>query len=325
MFKNNPFSISDNYINELFLKNGYGKNKPRLRKLLKILKDIGYSPNDYALEVLRQFCDIRIESNDDNDHYAVKLNFSPLTAAIYRYDIERFSSESAFPIGMLFENVVYVTSSHKVYSSDGIDYYFWGDSIEVFLISAFCKDSNPPQVLYKGLRLGSSLVDGRREKKHASDFALECFGLPVSDLYIRELFCSHGYGRNDYDIEEWIQILEKQGYVPNDYVINVLKKFGGISLNAKGDVDHYAVQIWFNPIFAAEWKFDKDEPLKAFCSDSLFPVGMLFDEIVYVSETHEVYSSSGDSCSYWGDSIEDFLLAVFRKDTEGRKLLYNRN
>lgn len=342
MFLKKSFPISDEYIKELFYAHGYGKSKISIRNVVKILKGRGFIPHKYALMILRDFGGVSIDSIEDDDHNAVLVHFDPLCAIAFETDIRRYCSESIFPIGILFDEIIYVSSTHKFYSSNGYDYYFWGDSIETFLLSVFRKDKEGPQLLHRC----STFLDDHNKRKvfrvendnedtfdgAESDFMADIIENyrqsdvdSISDDYIIELFNLREHGYDKSDVENCVQILKKQGFIPNDYALSIIEKYGGFSINSRGDDEHYGVQLSFDPLLAADGMFGKEWCIKRFCSEPLFPIALLFDDIVYVSSSHLVFSSNGISCSYWGGSIESFLLSVFRKDARGRTILYDHN
>lgn len=132
------------------------------------------------------------------------------------------------------------------------------------------------------------------------------------DNYVLNILKNSGWqeGRNR-DISSWVKILSEEGYSVNDYAKSVLKELGDLQIRTAGDKSHLGVSLQFNPINAASGEYDRMETFHKASKEELFPVGELFDWIVFVGSSKKVYLGDWKSLSIAGNSMEEFLNHIF--------------
>ncbi len=132
------------------------------------------------------------------------------------------------------------------------------------------------------------------------------------DKYVINILKENGWNKNRrQDIQSWIKILSKEGYIVNDYARDVLQELGNLQIRTSGDKNHLGAMLHFNPVSAASGEYDRMEIFNRASNDELFPIGECYDWVIYVSSSKKVYLGDWKSLSIAGNTIEEFLNNIF--------------
>src|SRR3954451_1318729 len=91
----------------------------------------------------------------------------------------------------------------------------------------------------------------------------------------RRLLCEAGWspGRT-VEIDEWIRILEAEGFVSNATALAILREFGGLSVRVPPfGANPYEYLLRFDPVQAATGESDRAKDWKDDLGIDLFPLG----------------------------------------------------
>lgn len=141
------------------------------------------------------------------------------------------------------------------------------------------------------------------------------------DKYIIDILKKQGWEKNrQYDVEFWISELEGEGYRINDYAYCILRELGNIEIRQESTQKYNAVTLDFNPFYSASGEFDRIKEFERACGDDLFPIGALQDYIVYAGKTKKIYLGDWSGLYLVGNSIEEYLNNMFKKEYEPIKI-----
>lgn len=143
--------------------------------------------------------------------------------------------------------------------------------------------------------------------------------------YIVNILKKQGWNPNrQYDLEYWLSELGEEGYKINDYAYSVLQELGNIKIRENSTEMYNAVTLDFNPYYSASGEYDRIEEFEMACGEKIFPIGALQDYIVYAGESKKIYLGDWEGMYLIGNSIEEYLNNVFRKEYEPQKIPLNR-
>lgn len=148
----------------------------------------------------------------------------------------------------------------------------------------------------------------------------------ILDKYVLSVLRKSGWSEGRaQEINLWIQILSREGYIVNDYAKTVLKELGGLQIRVSSDKEHLGVTMHFNPIIAASGEYDRMEMFNKSSGEELFPIGECYDWVIYVGASKKVYLGDWMSLSVAGDTIEDFLNNIFNPQFHLKEIYTNNN
>ena len=143
--------------------------------------------------------------------------------------------------------------------------------------------------------------------------------------HIVNILKKQGWNPNrQYNLEYWLSELGEEGYKVNDYAYSVLQELGNIEIRENSTEMYNAVTLDFNPYYSASGEYDRLEEFEMACGEKIFPIGALQDYIVYAGESKKIYLGDWESMYLIGNSIEEYLNNVFRKEYEPKKIPLNR-
>ena len=143
--------------------------------------------------------------------------------------------------------------------------------------------------------------------------------------HIVNILKKQGWNPNrQYNLEYWFSELGEEGYKVNDYAYSVLQELGNIEIRENSTEMYNAVTLDFNPYYSASGEYDRLEEFEMACGEKIFPIGALQDYIVYAGESKKIYLGDWESMYLIGNSIEEYLNNVFRKEYEPKKIPLNR-
>ena len=112
----------------------------------------------------------------------------------------------------------------------------------------------------------------------------------ISELsqHTQEVLKKNGwYKGRKYDITFWVSRLEKEGYRLNEYAELFLKELGDISVWEQSTEEDSGATFDFNPYHSASGEYDRLEEFETASGDKLFPIGAIYDFIVYAGQTYK--------------------------------------
>jgi hypothetical protein len=120
------------------------------------------------------------------------------------------------------------------------------------------------------------------------------------------------YEGRQANIAEWIAQLKKEGFQDFPYAIKILTELGGIYVEPERiKTGEFIPGIFnFHAYYAGSGEFDRLEIFEAIANDTLFPLGMAFDQMFfYVGKSKRIYIGDGNMTRMLliADNIEDAL------------------
>lgn len=136
------------------ISNGWTESrKVDLSGILPMLREEGYRPFAYALEILESFGNLEIRPSFSavEKERAGDISFDVLDAASGEFDridlISNTTKDEVFPLGMVYGQwFLYVGKTWKCYMSDGKTVYLLGNDFVDFLENTLLKKRAPIQV-----------------------------------------------------------------------------------------------------------------------------------------------------------------------------------
>lgn len=125
-----------------------------------------------------------------------------------------------------------------------------------------------------------------------------------------------------FDSTNWILALKDEGYLLHDYAQDILVELGNLSIQEKTSKDYMGVMLDFNPYEAASGEYDRLENFELICNDRLFPIGGLYDYVIYAGASKKIYLGDWEGVYFVGDSIESFLDNIFTKGYKPQKVFF---
>lgn len=150
--------------------------------------------------------------------------------------------------------------------------------------------------------------------------------IKLLDEYIVKVLKESGWseGRKQ-NICSWVEILSEEGYIINDYAQVILQELGNLQIRTSSQGNYLGVTLHFNPINAASGEYDRMEIFNSASEEELFPIGELYDWIIYVSGKKNVYLGDWKSLSIVGNTIEEFLNNIFNPEYQLEEIYTNYN
>lgn len=107
----------------------------------------------------------------------------------------------------------------------------------------------------------------------------------------------------------WIDMLINEGYKCNAHAVRILESFGGLefSKDREKNYKHSSWEFDFNAYDAGSGEFDRIEVFEKSVNESLFPLGMIYQDFLYVGESGVIYVGSYDEIRAIAKNIEEFF------------------
>jgi hypothetical protein len=105
---------------------------------------------------------------------------------------------------------------------------------------------------------------------------------------------------------DWVRILEQEGFKANPFALSILESVGGLTVRIPpAGINPYTHELRFDPVRAATGESDRVEAWKIDLGVDLFPVGeeMSSSSVVWVGSDGRFYYGRGFGLYYLGDSL----------------------
>ena len=142
--------------------------------------------------------------------------------------------------------------------------------------------------------------------------------ISLVDPFIVSILRENGWneGRKSTEQLEY-KFLTRHGFVLNQYAIDILDEFGGFSVRKiikKGAYSGYHGATFEFDMYYGE---SQDFLFKSFESKighTIFPIGRMYDAVVYVSDENKIYVGDLHNLDYIGVGIESYFNYLFKDD-----------
>lgn len=138
------------------------------------------------------------------------------------------------------------------------------------------------------------------------------------DPFILDILRNNGWyeGIKSAEVYEY-ELLIADGFALNPYAIAILEEFGGFSVNQIIDWKKYIGYHGATFEFDIYFGWNQDFLLKPFESKighTIFPIGRMYDAVVYVSDENKIYVGDLHNLDYIGVGIESYFNYLFKDD-----------
>ena len=133
----------------------------------------------------------------------------------------------------------------------------------------------------------------------------------INNIYIENALCNIKLLADEHMyVQEWIDILKKEGYMINQYASEILYEIGGLHFKGKSISSGIVLELNFNPIYYASGEIDRMQIYNTCSQDILFPIGGMYDYTIYIGVKGEVYIADWKNLYKCGDDFEKFINNV---------------
>ena len=138
------------------------------------------------------------------------------------------------------------------------------------------------------------------------------------DSFIIDILKHNGWYEGRLNKEKYYyDKLIADGFVLNEYVENIMNEFGGIKVNciidSKENLGYHGATFEFDIYYG----WNQDFLLKPFeekIGSTIFPIGRMYDAVVYVSDNNKIYIGDCEDLICVGIGIESYLNYLFVDD-----------